>query len=53
MSNLQWELEEAYLSIMTIFLMDLIKADTLSVEVRIKGAEKMTFVYEQFWRHED
>ena len=35
--------ERAHLSIVSIFLMDLIKADTLSVEVRIKGAKKKLF----------
>ena len=46
-------LEKVHLSIVTVFLMNLIKADTLSVEVRIKGAENFTYVYEQFWRYED
>ena len=49
--------ERAHLSIVSIFLMDLIKADTLSVEVRIKGAKKNILKcfhsYEQFWRRGD
>ena len=50
--------ERAHLSIVSIFLMDLIKADTLSVEVRIKGAKRKIILkcfhsYEQFWRRGD
>ena len=34
--------EKTYLSIVAVFLMDLIKADTLSVEIRVKGAENLS-----------
>ena len=40
--------EKTYLSIVTVFLMDLIKADTLSVEIRVKGAENLSMFSHSF-----
>lgn len=36
-------IQKADLSIVAVFLMDLIKGDTLTVEVGVKGAEKKSF----------
>lgn len=42
------EIWKADLSIVAVFLMDLTKADTLAVEVRVKGADKLSIVMKSF-----
>ena len=43
-----WKYENTDLSIVAVFLMDLTKADTLTVEVRVKGADKLSIVMKSF-----
>ena len=41
-------IKKADLPIVAVFLMDLTKADTLTVEVRVKGADKLSIVMKSF-----